>query len=77
MGKAFEIGTTYCTRSASDWDCIFRFTVVARTAKFITVNDGYDNYRVKVWTGQDGEEWASPYGKYSMSPCIQAGREEA
>ena len=72
----FQVGHTYRTRSACDWDCIFSYTVVSRTAKFLTLDDGYQVRRVgvRVW---DGRETASPEGRYSMSPLITADREEA
>lgn len=73
----FQIGQTYKTRSMCDWDCVFSFTVVARTKQFITVDDGYETKRVKVWIGSEGDEWAAPYGKYSMSPCIQSSKQMA
>lgn len=73
--KQFEIGQTYSTRSSCDWDTIFSWTVIKRTAKFITVDDGYGEIKrvgVKVW---NGVESAMPYGNYSMSPVIRAGKE--
>ena len=38
--KKFEVGKTYYTRSACDHNCIYRFTVISRTAKMVTVIDG-------------------------------------
>lgn len=70
----FEIGKTYTTRSTCDWDTMFSWTVVKRTAKFITTDDGYEIKRtgIKVW---NGVESAMPYGNYSMCPVIRAGKE--
>jgi hypothetical protein len=68
---SFQTGETYCTRSMCDWDCIFKFTVVKRTAKFITIDDGHSTKRVGV-TVVDGVEYAKPYGNYSMCPVIRA-----
>lgn len=72
----FQIGETVATRSACDHNCIFRFTVIARTAKFVTLDDGRKTYRVgiKVW---DGRESAKPFGMFSMSPSVHAGQDIA
>jgi hypothetical protein len=70
----FEVGQTYTTRSACDYDCIFYFTVIKRTAKFITVRDRFDREtRCGVMTF-DGLERAYPTGRYSMAPVISADR---
>lgn len=71
--KAFETGKTYSTRSICDHDCIFRFSVVRRTAKTITFNyHGKEQTRgVRV---VEGVEYCSPLGRYSMSPTIQADK---
>jgi hypothetical protein len=73
----FQVGTTYTTRSAADSNCIFRFTVTKRTAKFITVlrDNGADGelIRVGVKTDERGE-WALPLGSFSMAPVIRADR---
>jgi len=70
----FQVGETVATRSMADHDCIFRFTVTARTAKFVTFDDGHDTYRVKVrvW---DGHEVAAPFGWYSMAAVVTAGKD--
>ena len=36
----FEIGKTYSMRSICDHDCVWTYTVTARTAKTITISDG-------------------------------------
>ena len=70
----FEVGKTYSARSACNYDCVWTFEVIKRTAKFITLHEeGGDTMRVGV-RSHDGEEWASPFGTYSMSPVISAGR---
>ena len=38
--KKFEIGKTYSMRSICDHDCVWTYTVTARTAKTITISDG-------------------------------------
>lgn len=74
--KTFTIGETVATRSACDHDCIFRFEVVARTAKFVTLHDGHQTYRVgiKIWNDQES---AMPFGSYSMAPIVRAGQDIA
>ncbi len=72
--NTFEIGTTYEARSACDYDCIFRFTVTKRTAKFITVDNSMGETKrvgIKTW---DGVEAALPLDSYSMAPVIKADR---
>lgn len=70
----FEIGQSYMTRFASDYDSILRGTVVKRTAKFVTLNvEGFGEKRVGIreW---DGDEVCSPLGRYSMAPVFRASR---
>ena len=71
----FVVGKTYSTRSIGDSECIFRFTILARTAKTVTIE--HNGSRVKrglsVW---NGAERFSPFGKYSFSPSIRADKED-
>ncbi len=70
----FQVGTTYTARSAGDHTMTFSWTVVARTAKFITVveHDDAKPKRVGIRTNGDGTEWALPDGAYSMAPVIRS-----
>lgn len=71
----FEVGRSYSVRSYCDHDTVFTFTVVKRTAKFITVRDRFGDERrvgVKVDHLDNGREWALPCGNYSMAPAISA-----
>lgn len=69
----FQIGTTYTTRSACDHDCIFAFTVVKRTDKFITIQDKRGNQkRAGIFFAGDDVEHCFPQGRYSMAPVISA-----
>lgn len=70
---AFEIGKTYSTRSACDYDCIFAFTVVARKGAIVTMESRTGTYRrkVRVW---DGVETVMPLGSYSMAPQLRADK---
>jgi hypothetical protein len=69
----FEVGDDLATRSFCDWDCVFRFTVLRRTAKTITLL--YFNEertcRIKI-SERDGREYVLPLGNYSMSPILFA-----
>ncbi|HUS43269.1 MAG TPA: hypothetical protein VMY16_11435 [Ilumatobacteraceae bacterium] len=72
----FEIGSTYTARSASNYDCIWSWTVVDRTAKFITISEFSEPSKtsrvgVRVW---NDIESAMPFGRYSMAPVITADR---
>jgi hypothetical protein len=70
--RQFEVGTTYETRSFCDWDCVFRFEIVARSKKTITIKrrDGsLVNRRV---IQRDEAEMCFPDGRYSMAPVINA-----
>lgn len=68
----FQVGGTYTARSSCDYDTIFEWTVVRRTAKFITVTDRFgETNRVGVKMDERGE-WAMPFGRYSMAPVIHA-----
>lgn len=67
----FQIGTSYDTGRG---DYVWTYTVIARTAKFITIVDQYgEQARVGVRV-HNGEEWASPMGSFSQAPVISAGR---
>jgi hypothetical protein len=73
----FEIGNTYSTRSACDWDTIYSYTVVARTAKTITIEDKHGHKSKRgVKSDYDGvSEACYPDGRYSMCPVIKADRQ--
>jgi hypothetical protein len=67
----FNVGQTYSTRSIGDWNCIFSFTILARTAKSVTVNVSGKTVRrgLSVW---EGVEQFKPFGSYSMCAIIDA-----
>lgn len=70
--KKFEIGQTYSTRSACDHDCIFSFTVTARTEKSVTIESrafGAKRRKIRI---SGGMEAIDPLGRYSMSPVLFA-----
>ena len=69
---AFTVGEHLATRSLGDWDCIFRFTVISRTAKFVTLEYFGESIRVGI-KEIDGRETCLPFGSYSMAPRVHAG----
>lgn len=69
----FKVGTTYSTRSICDHDCIFSFTILARTAKQVTVTV-HGKVQKRGISLCDGIESFAPFGRYSMSPTIYANR---
>ncbi len=71
--KRFEVGKTYTTRSACDYDCIYSYTVLSRTAKQITLEIRGQKVRRGV-TVYENEEYCRPEGNYSMCPVIHAGK---
>lgn len=77
MVTRFEVGRTYECRAMSDWDTVYSFTVVARSAKFITTTDRWgDRRRGGVWES-NGAEWATPHGRYANCAVIRADRPAA
>jgi hypothetical protein len=66
----FEIGKTYECHSPADWDCVFTFRVVGRSAKFVTIEAGILNGRkrrgIKV---NDEGEFVWPFGDPMRGTC--------
>lgn len=70
----FEVGKEYWTRSICDHDCIYRFKILARTDKTVTITV----HGKRVRRGLriiDGAETFKPHGQYSMSATIWANKE--
>lgn len=73
----FEVGKTYEAKSAASHSWRPLYTVVLRTAKFITIEDADGKRkRVGVKPSPSGE-WAFPDGRYSMALILRAEREVA
>lgn len=72
--KRFEVGKTYYTRSACNYDCIYDMKVLSRTEKTLRVFEGGQEktLRIKIW---DNEEIVKPDGTYSMCPIMRASRD--
>jgi len=68
----FEVGAVYECRSACDHECIWRFVVVARTEKRVTLVDERMNQFVRGIGQYRGVETCFPMGKYSMAPVLMA-----
>ena len=69
---AFTVGNTYACRSFGDHNCVWTFTVTARTARFVTLSDSDGKtvrVGVRVW---NGVESCSPFGTFSLSPVLTA-----
>jgi hypothetical protein len=69
----FQVGKTYTCRSIGDHECIFRFEIVARTAKQMTINEHGEIYKRGIHL-YDGVEHCKPHGTYSMCAIIRADR---
>ena len=75
--KKFEIGKTYYMRSACDHDCVWSYTITARTASTVTITDGKMTKTCRINKGASscyGAEAIYPLGRYSMAPCLTAER---
>lgn len=69
---AFVVGNSYSFDFTGDGDDhTVGYTVLARTAKFITISDKHETKRVGVRV-YDGVETCSPWGSFSMSPILRA-----
>ena len=73
--EKFEAGKTYMMRSACDHECVWKFTVMSRTAQMITIKDEYGKVRkCRVSKTCALEESIFPLGRYSMAPILRASR---
>lgn len=73
--KKFEIGKTYSMTSICNHDCIWSYTVTARTAQTITLSDGKETKRCRISkaaTQYRDAETVYPLGQYSMAPSLTA-----
>jgi len=74
--KRFEVGKRYEMRSACDHDCHWRYTVIARTEKTITLESRSGHKTLcrinKRDTAYFDCECVRPLGTYSMCPILRA-----
>jgi len=68
----FNVGDSFYCRSLADWHCIYRFTVVKRTAKFVTLQHFDKTMRVGIKTSSDGAEYCYPFGTYAKCHTLRA-----
>lgn len=76
--KTFEIGKNYSMRSACDYNCIWTYTVIARTAQTITLSDGKETKKCRIskqYSEYNKAETVFPLGSYSMCPILTAEKE--
>jgi hypothetical protein len=71
----FATGNTYYVRSIGDHNCIWRFTIVRRTASSVWISHNecgparVERRKVGEYAGR---ETFKPFGVYSMSPTVYA-----
>lgn len=79
--KQFEVGKKYSARSACDYECVWTFKVIKRTAATVTLSGNfYNGVKSKTFrvNQKEAERWGYetilPLGRYSMAPCLSADR---
>lgn len=77
--KKFEVGKKYYMRSICNSECIWTYTVTARTAQTVTITDGEKVQKCRIIKPHFADEGEAvyPLGKYSMCPMLRAERETA
>lgn len=72
---SFKVNKFYYMRSACDYECMWIYKVIARTASTITIQDirTKETLRRRVYTTIfDNIERVRPLGSYSMCPILAA-----
>lgn len=75
--KKFEIGQAYSMNSVCNHECVWTFTVTARTAQTVTLTYGRESIRCRInkqISEYRGAESVFPLGKYSMAPILSADK---
>ena len=75
MTTQFQVGQSYATRSICDYDCIYRFTILGRTAKTVKISAHGEVKTCRISVYNDVEQ-IKPFGSYSMC-CILGADETA
>ena len=70
--KQFEVGKEYSMKSVCDHNCVWTYTVTARTAQTITISDGEKVQKCKKISAYRNAETVYPLGQYSMCPSLTA-----
>lgn len=74
--KKFETGKRYEMRSICDHNCVWSYTVIARTSAMVTLKDD-KGQETKCRVNKQVSEWNNaetvyPLGRYSMAPALRA-----
>lgn len=67
----FQVNKTYTARSIGDANCVFEFTIIARTAKRVTINLRGERVKRGIFI-YDGVECFRPFGNYSMAVVVSS-----
>lgn len=73
--RKFEVGKNYSVHSICDHNCVWTYTVTARTASTITITDGKEVKKCRISkkiSEYRGAESIYPLGNYSMCPILSA-----
>lgn len=73
--KKFEVGKEYSMASVCDHNCVWTYTVTARTAQTITISDGEKVQECRInkkISEYCDTETIYPFGRYSMCPSLTA-----
>lgn len=73
--KKFEVGKEYSMKSICDHNCVWTYTVTARTAQTVTITDGKETKKCRISkkiSEYRGTETVLPLGNYSMCPMLSA-----
>lgn len=77
---AFKVGSIYSMRSVCDYNCIWSYEVVSRTAKRVKlaeIGKLHTEILTRGLSVYEGVEQCSPLGSYSMSPILGADKAKA
>lgn len=72
--EKFEVNKKYFARSICDSDCIFKFEILNRTEKTVTIKENYIHskpIRKKIYFDDSGAEYILPLGDYSFAPILR------
>ena len=75
--KQFEVGKTYSMSSVCDHECVWTYTVKARTAQTVTLTDGNETLKCRIskkFSEYRNCETVFPLGQYSMAPILSADK---
>lgn len=73
--KKFEVGKQYSMTSICNHECVWTYTVTARTEKTITLTDSRKTFKCRInqrISEYSNAETVHPLGQYSMAPSLTA-----